>query len=166
MKTKIFEKNKFPYLGGGWREVENRRTRRFAPAYCHCLLLLFLWPMALAAQGGNGVAVTSLAVEAGTVTFNVSWDKNAIPVNVWSDSVWVFVDYNKGGVMTRLPLETGSATLTATSAPGLGKVAAEPENNTGVWVIGNAKTAGPGSFSATVRLLTTETNVAGACAYA
>jgi hypothetical protein len=37
-------------------------------------------------------------VGAGTVTFNVRWDKNAAGMpSVWLDSAWVFVDYNKAG---------------------------------------------------------------------
>jgi hypothetical protein len=111
----------------------------------------------------NGVAVSNLAVDAGTVTFNVSWN-NDMPENfLWSDSVWVFVDYNKAGVMTRLPLLSG-ATLIAAS-PG-GRVMEESGNNKGVWVVGNARTEG--SFSATVKLLTAAATatVPGACAYA
>jgi hypothetical protein len=79
--------------------------------------------------------------------------------------VWVFVDYNDNGTMRRLPLLAG-ATLTETSAPGIGKVEYAEDNDQGVWVIGNAKTAGSGSFSATVQLLTGTPGVAGACAYA
>jgi hypothetical protein len=109
----------------------------------------------------NGVTVSGLAISAGTVTFNVSWDRDAMPVELWSDTVWVFVDYNNKGVMERLPLSPG-ATLTATS-PG-GKVIEEPDNNKGVWVAGNARSAG--SFSATVQLLTTVNSVGGACVYA
>jgi uncharacterized protein (TIGR02145 family) len=90
----------------------------------------------------------------------VSW-QTPMPVALWSDTVWVFVDYNKNGVMERLPLSTG-ATLTATS-PG-GKVIEEPDNNKGVWVAGNARTNS--SFSATVKLLTAVKKVGGACAYA
>jgi hypothetical protein len=39
-------------------------------------------------------------------------------------------------------------------------------NNKGVWVVGNARNALSGSFSATVQLLTATANIAGACAYA
>jgi uncharacterized protein (TIGR02145 family) len=117
-------------------------------------------PVILAAQQTNGVKVSGLAVDAGTVTFNVSWKNTNMP-KVWSDSVWVFVDYNNKGVMERLRLLPG-ATLTTTS-PG-GKVIEEPDNNKGVWVAGNARTNS--SFSATVKLLTEVKNVGGACAYA
>jgi uncharacterized protein (TIGR02145 family) len=79
--------------------------------------------------------------------------------------VWVFVDYNEAGKMTRLPLLPG-ATLTDTSAPGVGEVVEVENNNRGVWVVGNARIADAGSFSATVKLLTTTANVTGACAYA
>jgi uncharacterized protein (TIGR02145 family) len=112
----------------------------------------------------NGVTVTNLAVTTGsptTVTFDVSWTDTGMPA-VWSDSVWVFVDFNDAGVMKRLPLLAG-ATLTATSAPGVGKVIEVSGNDKGVWVVGNARSAG--NFSATVQLLTGTANVAGACAY-
>jgi uncharacterized protein (TIGR02145 family) len=124
-------------------------------------LIMMCVPAALMAQ--NGVTMSGLAVDAGTVTFNVSWDKNnANMPALWSDTVWVFVDYNKAGKMERLPLASG-ATLTATSAPGVGKVMEIPGNNNGVWVVGNARNSG--SFSATVQLLTGITNMGGACVY-
>ena len=113
MKTKFFRKNKMtslpptPSQGGGV----------LLPPLWGGLgwgLLLFLCPALLSAQ--NGVTVTNLSMDAGTVTFKVSWDKNNVPP-VWSDTVWVFVDYNNNGKMERLPLAPG-ATLTATSAPG------------------------------------------------
>jgi uncharacterized protein (TIGR02145 family) len=121
------------------------------------LLMMLCCPIVLVAQ--NGVAVSNLAVDAGTVTFNVSW-KKPMPVELWSDTVWVFVDYNNNGKMERLPLSPG-ATLTTTS-PG-GQVIEEPDNNQGVWVAGNARTNS--SFSATVQLLTAVSNVGGACVY-
>jgi hypothetical protein len=123
------------------------------------LLMMMCVPILLAAQNGNGVIVSELAVDAGTVTFNVSWKNTGMP-SLWSDTVWVFVDYNNAGKMERLPLLSG-ATLTATS-PG-GKVIEEPDNNKGVWVAGNARTEG--SFSATVQLLTAIKDVGGACVY-
>jgi hypothetical protein len=124
------------------------------------LSMMLCMPMILAAQ--NGVTVSGLAINAGTVTFNVRWNRDAMPVALWSDTVWVFVDYNNAGRMERLPLSTG-ATLTATSAPGVGKVVEETGNNKGVWVVGNARTNG--SFSATVQLLTSVNDVGGACVY-
>jgi uncharacterized protein (TIGR02145 family) len=124
------------------------------------LSMMLCWSVTLLAQ--NGVTVDGLAINAGTVTFNVSW-KTPMPVSLWSDSVWVFVDYNHAGKMERLPLRPG-ATLTATSAPGVGKVVEETGNNKGVWVVGNARTNG--SFSATVQLLTSVNDVGGACVYA
>ncbi|MDR2448468.1 MAG: hypothetical protein LBD52_00725 [Prevotellaceae bacterium] len=137
--------------------------RRFAPtAYCYGLLLLLFCPLALAAQS-NGVTVSGLNVDAGTVTFNVSWNKTTMPVSLWSDSVWVFVDYNNAGKMERLPLLPG-ATLTATSTPGVGRVEYAANNVQGVWVVGNARSNG--SFSATVQLLAATATVVGACAYA
>ena len=110
-------------------------------------------PVMLVAQ--NGVTVSGLAVNAGTVTFNVSW-KTPMPVEPWLDSAWVFVDYNKNGVMTRLPV--ADATVSAGSAIKI------PGNDKGVWVVGNARSVG--SFSATVKLLTTIADFPGACAYA
>jgi hypothetical protein len=111
--------------------------------------------------------VSNFVVETGaptTVTFNVSWNRNSMP-DVWSDTVWVFVDYLKAGRMERMPLLPG-ATLTNTSAADVGKVVEVSGNNTGVWVVGNAKTADAGSFSATVQLLTATADLHGACAYA
>jgi uncharacterized protein (TIGR02145 family) len=121
------------------------------------LLMMMCVPVLLAAQNGNGVAVSGLAVNAGTVTFNVSWDKNNpdMPL-LWSDSVWVFVDYNDAGVMKRLPVTDATASA--------GTVTKVPNNDKGVWVIGNARTND--SFSATVELFTEIKDVAGACAYA
>jgi hypothetical protein len=131
------------------------------------LLLMMCIPAALSAQapGGNGVTVSNLSVNSGTVTFDVDWDKTAMPQGmVWSDTVWVFVDYNDAGVMRRLPLLPG-ATLTVTSAPaGVGKVMEVSGNDRGVRVVGNARNAG--SFSATVQLLTATANFSGACVYA
>jgi hypothetical protein len=86
----------------------------------------------------------------------VSWNDNQPEGFLWSDTVWVFVDYNKNGVMTRLPVTSATATA--------GTVTKVQGNDKGVWVVGNARSAG--SFSATVRLLTDITDVAGACAYA
>jgi hypothetical protein len=134
------------------------RVQNFASLWATCIILCA--PAVLLAQ--NGVAVSNLVVDAGTVTFTVSWKNTGMPA-VWSDSVWVFVDYNHNGTMAHLPLLPG-ATLTATSAPGVGTVVEEPGNNNGVWVIGNARSAG--SFSATVKLLTATATATGACAYA
>jgi hypothetical protein len=134
------------------------------------LLFLLLWLVggrALFAQ--NGVVLSNLTVRTGaggaasTLTINIRWTP-LTDGTVWSDTVWVFVDYNNSGMMERLPLITSGATLTATSAPGVGKVIAEDGNNQGVWVVGNARSTG--SFSATVQLLTATVNLGGACAYA
>jgi hypothetical protein len=144
MKTKIFKKNN----------------------HCHQFKLsatglLLLCPVMLAAQ--NGVTVSDFVMSTGAVTFNISWNKATMPTPLWSDTVWVFADYNNAGMMARLPLRTG-ATLTANSAPGVGQVMEVPGNDQGVWVVGNAHSAG--SFSATVKLLTTIAEFPGACAYA
>jgi uncharacterized protein (TIGR02145 family) len=119
---------------------------------------LLCWP----ATAQNGVTVTGLDVKPGTVTFNVSWKNTGMPA-LWRDTVWVFADYNKAGVTTRVPLSPG-ATLTATSAPDVGKVMEAPGNDQGVWIVGNARSAG--SFSATVQLLTAAANLRGVCVYA
>jgi hypothetical protein len=120
------------------------------------LLMMMCWPMVLSAQ--NGVTVSGLAVSAGsptTVTFNVSWSNTGMP-DVWSDTVWVWVDYNVAGVMERLPVTGGTASA--------GTVTKVSGNDKGVWLVGNARSAE--SFSAMVQLFTTENVVAGACAYA
>jgi hypothetical protein len=92
----------------------------------------------------------------------VSW-KTPMPVAEWSDSVWVFIDYNNAGRMTRLPLLPGAEIIT-TSAPGVGRMVEVPGNTRGVWLVGNARSAG--SFSAKIKLLTPLAKAAGACAYA
>jgi hypothetical protein len=120
----------------------------------------------------NGVTVSGLKVTAGsptTVTFEVNWDKSIIQglgLSVWSDTVWVFVDYNDAGAMKRLPLITSGATLTTHTAPGVGKVIPVSGNDDGVWVVGNARS--DGNFSATVQLLTATAaaDFSGVCAYA
>jgi hypothetical protein len=145
------------------KNKKNVKTQYLASLSLRVIALLLCAPVALSAQ--NGVAVTNLAVAAGsptTVTFDVSWTNTGMPA-VWSDSVWVFVDYNHNGTMERLPLLPG-ATLTATSAPGVGAVEYAANNSKGVWVIGNAR--GAGSFSASVQLLTANASATGACAYA
>jgi hypothetical protein len=136
MKTNLFRNNKLPLLGRGLGGG----------------LFLLCWPMVLAAQ--NGVTVSNLVVDAGTVTFNVSWNK-PMPVTPWSDTVWVFVDYNNAGKMERLPVTSATATA--------GTVTKIPNNDKGVWVEGNARTQG--SFSATVKLFTAIKDVGGACVY-
>ncbi|MDR2448904.1 MAG: hypothetical protein LBD52_02975 [Prevotellaceae bacterium] len=148
IKTKRLNNEKY------YSTIDTRKTSVFR------LLSNICCPSVLTAQ--NGVSVSNLAINAGAVTFNVSWEKAGMPA-LWSDTVWVFVDYNNAGVMTRLPLDAG-ATLTATSAPGVGRVIQYSDNNKGVWVVGNARSAG--SFSATVQLLAATTDIVGACAYA
>jgi hypothetical protein len=139
-----------------YKLFENHKSRRGLLS----VLLLLCGTLLLTAQ--NGIAISDFAMKAGTITFNVSWNKNNMPKE-WSDTVWVLVDYNDKGAMKRLPLAT-SATLTATSAPGVGKVEPAPNNNKGVWLIGNARTAD--AFSATVQLLTATANLSGMCVYA
>jgi hypothetical protein len=158
MKTNFFRKSHSSSKGG-------MRIMRLA---------LLLLPLLGRGLGGdsmlfaqNGVTVSNLAVSAGspsTVTFNVSWDREAMQATPWSDTVWVWADYNNAGTMTRLPLVTSGATLTETSAPGTGEVIPMSGNNQGVWVAGNARDAG--AFSATVQLLVAVTDINGGCAYA
>jgi hypothetical protein len=120
------------------------------------LLMMLCLPMLLAAQQTNGVKVSGLAVDAGTVTFNVQWTNDHAPGFLWSDTVWVFVDYNQNGVMERLPVTDASVSA--------GTVTKTPSNDKGVWVVGDAREHT--SFSATVQLLTATANLAGVCAYA
>jgi hypothetical protein len=101
-------------------------------------------------------------MNAGTVTLDVSWAM-PMPVATWSDTVWIFIDYTDAGRMKRLPLLPG-ATLITSSAPGVGQVIEVPGNTNGVWVVGNARSAG--QFSATISLLTSTPGASGACAYA
>jgi hypothetical protein len=101
------------------------------------------------------VTVSNLAVDAGTVTFNVQWTNDHAPDFVWSDTVWVFVDYNNNGVMERLPVTGASASA--------GTVSILSGNTDGAWIIGDARTQG--NFSATVTLLTAIKDVGGACVY-
>jgi hypothetical protein len=135
------------------------------------LFTVLLLPFAvspLCAQNGITISDFSANVGAGgaTLTFNMEWDRNATNMPaIWRDSAWVFADYNNAGTVTRLQL-TG-ATLTATSAPDVGKVIKLSGNNNGVWVVGNAKEGNSGgAFSATVQLHTPTTYLAGACVYA
>jgi uncharacterized protein (TIGR02145 family) len=151
MKTKLFRKL-IPIvegLGGG--------------------LLLLLFPLALSAQ----ITISDFSAQVAdgspaTLTFKLKW--TPLDNKVWSDTVWVFVDYNTAGAMTRLPLvlNEGGNTLTATSAPGVGQVEEVSGNTNGVWVVGNARSLAPGSaFSATVQLLAAATaTLQGACVYA
>jgi hypothetical protein len=115
------------------------------------MTVLFCW----SATAQNGVTVSNLDVEPGTVTFNVSWRNTGMPT-LWSDSVWVFVDYNDAGVMKRLPVTSATATA--------GTVTKIQGNDKGAWVVGNARTEG--SFSATVQLHAATADLEGVCAYA
>jgi uncharacterized protein (TIGR02145 family) len=175
MKTKFF-RNTAPVIptgakrSGGISRLTHNATIKAAAHVSRFLgklgmTVLLLSPVVLPAQNGNGVTVTNLVVApaGGTVTFDVSWDKDASNMpEVWSDTVWVFVDQNIAGVMQRLPL-TG-ATLTNPSASAATATVPLP-NNKGAWVAGNARSAG--SFSAKVKLYyDLQTAVAGACAYA
>jgi hypothetical protein len=127
------------------------------------LFLMIILPTVMVAQKES-----NLAVSPGTVTFDVEWDKADLPA-LWSDTMWVFVDYNKNGKMTRMLISGG--TLTAHSAntltpqsPDVGSVIKLADNDKGAWVVGDTRSAG--SFSATVQLLTATADLAGACAYA
>ena len=149
MKTKFF------------RKTIQRRTILSRVARLFCLLLLLTATFCAAAQ--NGITLSGFVMDAGTVTFNVSWKNTGMPA-IWSDTVWVWVDYNTAGTMTRLPLSTGATLTTHTAPDDVGKVMEVSGNDKGVWVVGNARSAG--SFSATVRLLTATATAAAACVYA
>ena len=145
MKIKFFRKIKWPLIKT-WHVTS-----------------LLLCPLALTAQ--NGVTVSNFSTKAGSptaLTFDIRWARQS--GKVWSDTVWVFADYNNKGKMARLPLAPG-AKLTNPSWRGA-KVMEVSGNPNGVWVVGNARTSGSGSFSATVQLLTATATATGACVYA
>jgi uncharacterized protein (TIGR02145 family) len=138
------------------------------------LFAMIILPSMLSAQTVSGLKVETAAGTPSTVTFDVSWSAASL-TTPWLDSMWVFVDYNKNGKMTRMPITGG--TLTAHSAntvtpsplsPDAGTVIKIAGNDKGVWVVGDARTnaAGSFSFSAIVQLYTDETTITGACAYA
>jgi hypothetical protein len=171
MKTNFF-RNNAPVIptgakrSGGISRLTHNATIKASAHVSRCLgklgmTVLLLCPVALSAQ--NGVTVSNLNVDTGTVTFDVSWKNTDDMPSRWSDTVWVFVDYNAGGMMKRLPLRIGSS-LTVTSADGEGQVIEVPGNDQGVWVAGNARSAE--NFSATVQLLSTVAEISGACVYA
>jgi hypothetical protein len=160
MKNKLFRKNNQRLMENGQRKTVlspeghlSGRAAALSRVARLSSLLLLLFPLLLSAQ--NGVTVSNLVVNSGTVTFNVSWKNTGMPA-LWSDSVWVFVDYNKAGRMERLPVM--DATVSA------GTVEKISGNDKGVRVIGNARSAG--SFSAKVQLHTATADLAGVCAYA
>jgi hypothetical protein len=150
MTTKVFS-NMFVGMHG--------RAYLQAGFWGSILLLLCLCPGLLLAQ--NGVALSNLTVRAGTagaastLTIDVSWTP-LTDGTLWSDSVWVFVDYNKDGVMVRLLLIDASASA--------GTVTKISGNDRGIRIAGNARTNG--SFSATVQLFTASASLAGICVYA
>jgi hypothetical protein len=132
------------------------------------LFAMIILPSMLSAQTVSGLKVETAAGTPSTVTFDVSWTAASL-TTPWLDSMWVFVDYNQNGKMTRMLISGG--TLTAHSAnpptlqsPHAGTVLKIADNDKGVWVVGDARTNT--SFSATVQLYTDETTIAGACAYA
>lgn len=144
----LFRKNRFFFFG------------KKPKVCCLCFMALLLWPAVLVAQ--NGINMSNFTVNSGTLTFDISWKTADMPAE-WSDSAWVFINYNDAGVLKHLPLGTG-ATLTATSAPGVARVIEVPGNTDGVWLVGNARSAG--SFSATIKLISAIAEFSGACAYA
>ncbi|MDR3183823.1 MAG: hypothetical protein LBT49_00235, partial [Prevotellaceae bacterium] len=130
-------------------------------------LLLLCCPVALSAQ--NGVKISGFSVKPGTpsstVTFTVSWSP-LTNGKQWSDSVWVFVDYNDAGTMTRLPLSGATLTNSSWAAASVTMINGNPN---GAWVVGNARTNN--NFSATVQLVTNCGDAqscvpAGLCVYA
>ncbi|MDR3184267.1 MAG: hypothetical protein LBT49_02545 [Prevotellaceae bacterium] len=119
-------------------------------------LVLFSLPACgLSAQNTGGITLSNYKAQAGpdgrssTLTIDIRWTPPADSKKVWSDTVWVFVDYNNKGKMDRLPLSTSAAKLTNPSWSGA-SVIEEPGNRNGVWVAGNARSNG--SFSATLQL--------------
>jgi hypothetical protein len=134
--------------------MKTKFFRKFA------MTVLLLWPVVLSAQ--NGISISNFSVTPGsstTLTFDVSWSTAGMePGFVWSDTAWVFVDYNNAGTMTRLPLKSATASA--------GTVTKLDGNDKGVWVAGNARPEG--SFSATVRLVTNKptADLGGLCVYA
>ncbi|MDR2448354.1 MAG: hypothetical protein LBD52_00150 [Prevotellaceae bacterium] len=125
----------------------------------HLLLLLLLYPTLATAQvsTGIGVSLTDFAVTGSTVTFTVSWSENEQPAQ-WSDSVWVWADYNDSGEMKRLPLNIEAASAS------LGTVIKIPGNNKGIYIVGDARTSGA-TFTTTVSLPFTG-EMSGVCVYA
>jgi uncharacterized protein (TIGR02145 family) len=132
------------------------------------LFVMIILPTLIGAQTVSNLQVsTGASGSPSTVTFDVSWEKPVGPTAVWMDSAWVFVDYNKNGKMTRLLISGG--TLTSHTAntgvsPDAGKLIILTGNDRGAWVTGDAWKQG--NFSAEVMLLSDETTIAGACAYA
>jgi hypothetical protein len=116
----------------------------------------------------NGITISNYSARMGagenpdTLKFDVYWEP--LQNKLWSDTVWVFVDYNDAGTMTRLPLITCGATITGSSAPNVARVDTVAGNNNGVWVVGCARDSG--SFSATVQLLADTVYLTGLCIYA
>jgi hypothetical protein len=115
------------------------------------MTVLLLWPVVCVAQ--NGVTVGELSITPGSpssVTFEVSWYRT----EVLAEKVWVFVDYNNAGTMTRLLIDNAVVT-------GSGNVQTVYGNKQGAWVIapeGN-------SFSTQVTMSFSSQDVtAGACA--
>jgi uncharacterized protein (TIGR02145 family) len=111
------------------------------------LLLIMCVPVVLSAQ-----TVSNLEVGAGTVAFNVNWTVTAVP----EGNVWVFVDYNKNGVMTRLPVTGGTVT-------GGGTLGKEVGNTDGMWVNGSGNFSGKVTLSFNSQIVGA---ISGACAYA
>jgi hypothetical protein len=157
MKNKLFRKHASVGMTEAKRNGGIPSFGRFLAALG--MTALFCW----SATAQNGVTVSNLNVSAGTVTFNVSWKKANMPP-LWSDTVWVFVDYNNAGKMERLLLS--GATLTAPSWTAAKMIFGKDDNKQGAWVVGNARSATSGSFSTTVKLFTFTAAVGGACAYA
>jgi uncharacterized protein (TIGR02145 family) len=136
-------------------------------------LLIFLTSCFVVAQAhqSNGVTISNFSVsDANVIGFTVSWSRDKVP-SLWSDSVWVFVDYrNAQDQIVRLPLNTTASALTSSSS-GYGKKLTMQGNNQGIYIVGDARSAG--SFSATVQLVpaknwqpSTGNSIRGACAYA
>lgn len=127
--------------------------------------LLLIFTFFLASLSGV-MAQKSAGIEVGTpkiseriagkphiIEVSISWGKDAMPEQ-WQDSAWVFADYElANGNMARIPLNVSAASLTS-YAPSLGapKVEPLPDNNSGIYLIGNAKHTSNTASSFTAKL--------------
>jgi hypothetical protein len=85
------------------------KTKFFRKAMKDAVLLFTVLPFSLSAQ--NGITISNFSANTGsptTLTFDVQWVP--LPGKMWSDTAWVFINYNNAGTMARLPLITSGAT--------------------------------------------------------
>lgn len=136
------------------------------------LLLSALSVVAQDAAVPNGVIVNlgTVTGSPSSLTFSISWDKADMP-SVWSDSVWILVDHRAtdNNTMGQVPLNMASISVSDASGPYT--LGTYTNNSRGFYLVGNAKTATSGSFSATVKVaaantFTKDISASGACVYA